>query len=115
MRSLRVVVAALALTMTAACASGGPTPVTLATLAAQQDQYDGRTVTTDGVVTEVRDAPAEEPYYVLQDEFDNRVRLLPSDAADSYANEHVSVVGEFRFVADRGRELRIGEIRRGRR
>lgn len=108
----RGAVLVLLLCVAAACTSGGVTRVPLATLAADQEAYDGRTVSTEGVVTEVRDAPTDEPYYVLEDGQQHRVRLVPDGVARTYAAELVTVTGEFRFVADRGRELHVENIRR---
>lgn len=89
------------------CSPSGPVDVPLATLAAEQEAYDGRTVVTEGVVVEVQDTMEAEPYYVLQDESDNRVRLLPTADARPHENQRVTVTGDFRFVPERGRELHV--------
>ncbi len=109
-RSVQSLVAAITVAAIAACGSTSPTDVTLAALAAEQERYDGRTVTTEGTVTAIRDAPADEPYYVLQDQSRNRVRLVPADVAQPHDGDLVQVTGTFRFIADRGRELQIEEI-----
>lgn len=91
-----------------ACSS--PTDVPLAVLADQQDAYDGRTVSTHGVVVPVEDAPGREPYFVLEDNAGNRVRALPDASARPYVHESVAVTGMFRFDPNAGRELHIATI-----
>ncbi len=101
---------AVPLLLATACAPTRPIEVTLATLAAEQEAYDGRTVITQGAVVQARDAPGDEPYHVLQDGSQNRVRLVPSGWARDHESEVVSVTGVFRFVPDSGRELVIQRI-----
>lgn len=98
--------ASLALTV-AACA---PSTVTLSRLVAEQDDLAGRRLTVAGRVV-----PFEEPdgtvSFVLEDDRQNRVLLLPAALADGHAGEQVVVTGEFDFDPAVGRVLRVEEIR----
>ncbi len=93
-----------------ACASARPADVTLVTLSAEQEAYNGRVVVTEGVVVAVRDAPDEEPYYVLQDDAQNRVLLVPSVWPADHEGEVVSVTGVFQIDPNSGRKLVIRRI-----
>lgn len=110
MRGLTLVVSFLI----GACTGGAPADVPLALLVAQQEEYDGQTVTTHGTVVAVRDSEAADPYFVLQDRADNRVQLLPAAAAAPHEGDAVAVRGVFRFRPESGRELTVEDIVAGR-
>lgn len=97
---------ALAVTV-AAC--GSPT-VTLERLVVDQDDLAGRRVTVAGRVV-----PFEEPdgtvYFVLEDDRQNRVLLLPTDRVQGYVGEEVVVSADFDFDPEIGRVLWIDELR----
>lgn len=86
----------------------GPQEVSLATLADKQDDYRGVTVTTTGVVTRIGEAG--DLHYVLEDEKQNRVELLPGTSAADWVGEAVVVTGRFDFKETRGRVLTIETI-----
>ena len=88
----------------------GPAQVSLQVLADQQEEYDGRVVSTEGVVVPIEDRPGAEPYFVLEDEAGNRTRLHPDSAAQEHVHESIVVIGQFRFNPDAGRELHIDSI-----
>lgn len=97
----------LSLAVVAACA---PASVTLERLVAEQEDLAGRNVSVSGRVT-----PIEEPdgtvSFVLEDERQNRLLLLPTARVEDYAGERVVVTGEYDFDPEVGRLLRIEEIR----
>lgn len=97
---------ALAVTV-AAC--GSPT-VTLERLVVDQDDLAGRRVTVAGRVV-----PFEEPdgtvYFVLEDDRQNRVLLLPADRVHDHVGKEVTVSGDFDFDPEIGRVLQIDELR----
>ncbi len=109
-RSWQAWVIAASIGVVTACGPSGAVEVTLGALAADHDAYDRRSVETVGVVVQVQDGPEDEPYYVLQDDSGNRVRLVPTASARRHSNQAVSVIGQFRFVPGRGRELRTERI-----
>lgn len=91
----------------------GPSNVTLDRLVADQDDQDdlaGRRVTVAGWVV-----PFEEPdgtvSFVLEDDRQNRVLLLPTVRVEENAGEQVVVTGEYDFDPEVGRLLRVEEIR----
>lgn len=90
---------------------GGPRVVPLSDLAANAEDYDGRAVVAHGVVVEFGDeGGAVDRYFVMQDHNDNRVQLLPDEAAEPHVGSVVEVVGEFEFDPDRGRLLHVESI-----
>ena len=93
-----------------AVAACGPPTVTLERLVVEHDHLAGRRVTVAGRVV-----PFEEPdgteYFVLEDDRQNRVLLLPADRVQGHAGEEVVVTGEFDFDPEMGRMLRIEELR----
>jgi hypothetical protein len=101
--------AAAAFLILSAC-GGEPADVPLVRLAAEQEAYDGRTVSTEGRVVPIEDPPAGEPYFVLEDHAGNRVHLLPDATARPYVGESVTVTGAFRFDPNAGRQLEIETI-----
>ena len=104
-----ICVALVAAVASAACDSA-PAQVPLQVLADQQEEYDGRVVSTDGVVVPIEDRPGSEAYFVLEDEANNRIRLHPDSVAREHLHESVVVTGEFRFNPEAGRELHIDSI-----
>jgi hypothetical protein len=105
-RSICILVAVLA-----ACGSG-PSEIPLDVLAAEQDAYDGRVVSTQGTMIPIEDSPGADEYYVLEDNAGNRVRALPDGVARPHAHESVVVTGTFRFNPTAGRELHIDTVER---
>lgn len=107
-RDWRLGLAAVLATALTACAS--PT-VPLDELAVEAREYDGREVTTYGVVAEYGEEDgAIEPHFVIQDADDNRVRLLPAEAAEGHVGSPVEVTGAFTFDEARGRSLHVDSI-----
>ena len=88
---------------------GSPT-VTLERLVVDQDNLAGRSVTVAGTVV-----PFEEPdgtvYFVLEDDRQNRVLLVPADRVQGHVGKEVEVSGDFDFDPEIGRVLRIDELR----
>jgi hypothetical protein len=101
---LGVVVAALALD---GCGGGGS--VSLARLAANQDAYIGKQVRTDGTV-EAQANMNRSRYYVLTDQAQNLLVLVPARLARRYVGKRVSVAGRFGFNVHVGRLIRIARI-----
>lgn len=89
---------------------GGPGSVSLAKLAANQDAYIGKKVTTSGVVRSQRGG-GQSRYYVLADRADDLVLLVPRQLAHRYTGDHVIVSGQFGVDARAGRFIRIGRIK----
>ncbi len=89
------------------CGGGGS--VSLAKLAANQDAYLGKRVTTTGTV-EVQTNTNHSRYYVLADRAQDLVILTPARIAHRYVGTHVTVTGRFAFDARAGRLIRIERI-----
>lgn len=105
------VVAVLAVTLIAAqSCKAEPSRVSLATLVAEQEKYEGRTVETSGVVKRFGDEPANLHYW-LEDDRSNRVGLEPPEAAARWLDREVVVVGKFEFHEARGRFLAVQRVR----
>ena len=106
----RIRLAWLLATVVVAVAACGPPAVTLERLVIEQDDLAGRRVTVAGRVV-----PFEEPdgtvYFVLDDDRQNRVVLLPADRVQGHAGEEVVVTGDFDFDPEMGRMVRIDELR----
>lgn len=94
----------------AACSGGTPVEVPLAHLVAEQETYDGQALTTEGTVVAVRDFATADDYFVLQDAAENRVRLVPDEAAAPHDGDTVAVTGSFRFDEQSGRHLTVEQI-----
>ena len=105
-RSVCLVVVSFAVVV-AACS---PASVTLDRLVADQEDLAGQDVTVSGRVT-----PIEEPdgtvSFVLEDERQNRMLLVPTARVEDHAGEQVVVTGEYDFDPAVGRLLRVEEIR----
>lgn len=94
----------------AACGPEQPREVSLADLAFAMAEHDGALVETVGVVrafTEAED-DALRDHFVIEDDAQNRVELVPHDAVAGYVGEQVRVVG--RFTVDDGRLLEVDAI-----
>jgi hypothetical protein len=88
----------------------GPSRLTPADLTFAQEDYDGRSVETAGVVR--RFGPedgATRLHYVVEDKAANRVALVGGDPA-RYVDRSVVVIGRFRFAEDRGRRIEVERI-----
>jgi alkyl hydroperoxide reductase subunit AhpC len=94
------------------CGPGAPTEVALAELAFTAEDHDGEVVEIVGVVREftVEEDDALEDHFVIEDDEQNRVQLVPHDAVEPYIDEHVRVVGEFTFDETAGRLIEVEEI-----
>ncbi len=105
----RVLGALLIVVLVASC--GGST-VALERLVNRQDRYAGQVVTTEGMVSSFQE-PDGTTSYILEDEAQNRVLLLPADAAATHLGESVEVTGLFDFDPERGRTLMVQTWRPG--
>lgn len=106
-RALLVVAAAVLLALSACAAEPtGPEPVTLAELAAQQEQHDGTFVVTEGIVR-TYDTP---PHYWIEDVDLNRVELVPMKDVEGLVGHEIRVVGRFSFQDDRGRVITVDDL-----
>lgn len=94
----------------AACGVGGPARVSLAELVAEAERRDGDTVRTTGVVREFTADEALVHHFVVEDAANNRVQLVPNEAAAAHVDEQVEVTGTFRYDESRGRVLEVEEI-----
>ena len=94
--------------LAAGCGGGGS--VSLAKLAANQDAYVGKKVTTSGTVDAQADMQRSR-YYVLVDRADDPVLLRPRRLALRYAGMQVAVTGTFGVDARAGRFIRIDRIK----
>lgn len=93
----------------AACGNGDdgePEPVTLGQIVADQASYDGDLLRIEGVVVGFENPE----HYVVEDEQQNRVQLMPTDEAAAFEGEQIVVVGRFAFSEDEGRRIEIDEI-----
>lgn len=93
--------------LAAACGGGGQT--SLAKLAANQDAYIGKQVSTSGLVEQQTNTGGAR-YYVLTDQAQNLVILQPNRAARPYAGRSVTVRGRFAFNPRAGRLIQIEQI-----
>lgn len=110
-RLRRALWAALAGLVVAAIAAGCGSParsVSLASLVADQQTYQGQVVTTEGVVQ--RFGPTTKPYFVIADAADNRVEVTPASSIARYAGRRVRVTGRFDFVAGTGRVIEAQRV-----
>jgi hypothetical protein len=103
---LRVTLLSLSLAVMLAACSDPPVRVTLSMLASDPARFDGRTVTTEGVVRKF----AEPLHYWLEDKDVNRVELEPASAAADYLDQRVLVTGRFRYSQREGRRIRVQQI-----
>jgi len=88
---------------------GGSGPVSLARLAADQDAYVGKQVTTSGRGEKQAGANGT-AYYVLADAQQDLVILTPSRAANRYVGQAVTVSGRFGLDPHAGRLIDVASI-----
>lgn len=96
----------LALTLACVCCIAcdtDPQEVSIAQLARQQRDYDGRVVLTLGVLRS-HDSPR---HYWIADAADNRVELLSRDDLSPHTGRTLTVQGRFRYTADLGRRIEV--------
>ena len=80
--------------------------IPLATLVAQQAEYDGQTLSTHGIVRTF-----DEPrHYWIEDDELNRVAIEPDEAVSDYVGERVRVTGDYRADRKTGRVLEAAEV-----
>ena len=82
--------------------------VDLADLVQHQDSFNGVRLSARGDVRAIHDASGD--YFVLEDEHQDRVAMLPSARAAPYSGQQVEVVGTFRFDQKAGRRIEIESI-----
>lgn len=85
---------------------GTPVEVSLAELVAEQQDFDGRTVQTQGIVRTFDDPR----HYWIEDDLPNRVELQPDEVAEPHVGQEVRVTGRFSYADDRGRVIEVDEI-----
>lgn len=91
----------------AGCTPGdGIEDVSLAELAASQQQWDGRSVRVRGTVRGFDDPR----HYWLEDALINRVGLLPPEVIAPHLGREVTIVGRYTYARDRGRRITITSI-----
>lgn len=107
----RVLTALLGVVTALLAACGAPAQVALPELVHDTESFDGRVIVVQGVVRAFG-APNTrvQPHFVIQDADDNRVQLLPGDAAEPHVGSAVEVTGTFEFDDERGRLLTIDTI-----
>jgi len=86
-----------------ACTGDSIANVTLAQLAAQQDDYAGRQVIVGGTL---RSHPDPLHYWIEDDEY-HRVELTYPGDLKRHEGEYLTVRGLFSYHADRGRSIRV--------
>lgn len=106
---MRVVSAILGLALLApACGTRQPPFVSLATLAADQESYQGKQIRTTGLVERFTDPSG--PYFVIEDAAHNRVEVLPASRMAEYEGRRIEVTGRFDFNHTIGRFLRVEQV-----
>jgi hypothetical protein len=96
-------------------ACGGPAAVSLEELALDPDAHEGAEVITIGTVLEFDESDgALERHIIVEDLDQNRVRLVPIEAAEPFIGADVEVSGRFFFEPERGRTIEVDEIREAR-
>lgn len=112
--ALRAAVLALGLAavfLAPACGTKHPVAVSLATLAAHQESYQGREVETRGTVRRFTDPMGS--YFVIEDIGQNRVEILPAFRVSSFLGRLVEVRGRFRFNQRIGRFIQVEHLSAG--
>ncbi len=100
-----LVSAVVMLALLGAC-SETTTDIPLATLVAQQAEYDGQALSTTGIVRTF-----DEPrHYWIEDDELNRVAIEPDEAVSDYVGERVRVTGDYRADRETGRVLEAAEV-----
>jgi hypothetical protein len=106
MAAVAVVLASAVLA--AACAGRQPASVSLASLAAHQQSYRGKQVTTQGVVRRFADATGT--YFVVEDAEHDRVEVLPASRMAAYQGRRVEVTGRFGVDQTTGRFMQVERV-----
>ncbi len=102
--------AAATLILAVGCAGGSTqTEVSLARLATDEQAYLGETVQAVGTVR-VFGEDASARHYVIEDDQQHRVALVPGQEAVSFVGQRVKVVGRFDFSDTSGRLIRVDSI-----
>lgn len=95
-----------------ACAGSGdgsgPGRLDLAELSDRQEDLDGATITTSGVVVRFEDTGGV--YYVIEDVTHNRVRVEPAERFADLVGDQVVVTGRFAFDETTGRTLEVTDV-----
>ncbi len=99
----RVLGTFLVVALVASC-SGSTVP--LERLVNRQDRYTGQVVTTGGTVSSFQE-PDGTTSYILEDDAQNRVLLLPAETAATHLGQSVEVTGLLDFDPVRGRTLTV--------
>lgn len=98
-------VIAVAAPLLAAC---GPASHTLADLAAHQESYDGKVISTTGTVRAFHDATGT--YYVIEDAAANRVLVKPASLFADRVGQTITVTGRFNLTTTEGRVLTVTAV-----
>lgn len=107
LRTLRCAFLCICAMALAGCTPGdGIEDVSLAELAASQQQWDGRSVRVRGTVRGFDDPR----HYWLEDALINRVGLLPPEVIAPHLGREVTIVGRYTYARDRGRRITITSI-----
>lgn len=112
-RATRLVISAAltaALAFLSSACGGEPQQVSLAELAREQEEFSGKAVVTSGRIQRF-EGPSD-PYYVLQDQEQNRVALIPTRRAAPFEGDAVMVSGTFEVKEGLGRVIEIETIER---
>lgn len=94
--------------LAAACAARQPASVSLASLAAHQEDYKGEEVTTRGVVRRFTDPAGT--YLVIEDAEHDRIEVLPASRMARYEGRRVEVTGRFAVDQTTGRLMRVERV-----
>lgn len=109
-RILILVALAASLALVGSACGGDAVDISLAELAQGQEELSGETVVTSGRIKRF-EGPSG-PYYVLQDQEQNRVALTPARRAAAFEGDSVSVSGTFELKEGFGRVIDIETIER---
>ncbi len=87
---------------------GGPSELTLLQLSRQQEDYNGRLVSAEGVLC----THATPRHYWIEDDDYNRVELEQAGDLPGLVGVRIRVQGEFRYARDRGRRIVVERMER---
>lgn len=104
-----IAAATLILAVACAAARSTPTEVSLARLATDEQAYLGETVQALGTVRLFGEG-ASARHYVMEDDQQHRVALVPVQEVASFVAQRVKVVGRFDFSDTGGRLIRVESI-----
>lgn len=92
-----------------ACTPGNsaPSSASLTELVTEGESLVGESVLVVGTVRMFEEDGSFVRHYVIEDERQNRVALVPGDAASRYVGEEVVAVGRFEFDDTVGRLIRV--------